>query len=43
MAGEIRAGFLFHAEVEVDRVLDLTEHLIPRPSASYFCRAIGTA
>ncbi|SFI13678.1 LexA family protein [Modicisalibacter xianhensis] len=41
MAGEVRAGFPIHAEAEVDRILDLTEHLIPRPSASYFCRAKG--
>jgi len=41
MAGEVRAGFPIHAEAEVDRILDLTDHLIPRPSATYFCRAKG--
>lgn len=41
MAGEVRAGFPIHAEAEVDRILDLTDHLIPRPSATYFCRSKG--
>ena len=41
MSGEVRAGFPIHADAELDRVLDLTEHLIPHPSASYFCRAKG--
>lgn len=41
MSGEVRAGFPIHADAEMDRVLDLTEHLIPHPSASYFCRAKG--
>lgn len=30
-----------HADAELDRVLDLTEHLIPHPSATYYCRAKG--
>jgi len=41
MAGEVRAGFPIHAEAEIDRILDLTDHLIPRPSATYFCRSKG--
>lgn len=41
MSGEVRGGFPIHADAELDRVLDLTEHLIPHPSASYFCRAKG--
>src|SRR5690554_1295334 len=43
MVGEIRAGFPMHADAEVDRLLDLTEHLVAHPSATFFCRAVGTS
>lgn len=37
----VAAGFPSPAEDHIDRGLDLNEHLIPRPSSTYFARACG--
>jgi|TARA_B110000116_G_C16787623_1_gene561873 DNA polymerase V len=37
----VAAGFPSPAEDHVDRGLDLNEHLIQRPSSTYFARACG--
>lgn len=37
----VAAGFPSPAEDHVDRDLDLNQHLIPHPSATYFARACG--
>ena len=37
----VAAGFPSPAEDHIDRALDLNEHLIQRPSSTYFARACG--
>ena len=41
MLAHIECGFPSPAEDHVDRTLDLNEHLISSPSATYFARATG--
>jgi DNA polymerase V len=40
-SSSVAAGFPSPAEDHADQSLDLNEHLIPRPSATYFARANG--
>ncbi len=41
--GSVAAGFPSPAEDHVDQGLDLNEHLIAKPSATYFARASGNS
>ncbi|AHF95037.1 family S24 peptidase (plasmid) [Opitutaceae bacterium TAV5] len=41
MLSGVKAGFPSPAEDYTDRTLDLNEHLIPRPSATFLVRASG--
>lgn len=42
-AGEVRTGFPSPADDYLEGELDLVEHLIQHPSATYFLRAKGTS
>lgn len=41
MLGRVAAGFPSPADDYVDRRLDLNEHLVPHPEATFFARASG--
>ena len=42
-AGEVRAGFPSPADDDPEAELDLVEHLVQHPSATYYLRAKGTS
>lgn len=42
-SGRVAAGFPSPAEDHLDQALDLNEHLIRRPAATYYARAAGNS